>query len=57
MSFHYTMMQKLDETQKSGRWVESRHRPMRQALRKASMKGAQITSPEQLAEAIVAGRY
>lgn len=56
MSFHHLMMQKLDETQKSGRWVESRHRPMRQALRKANMRGAQLTSPEQLAEAILAGR-
>lgn len=56
MSFHHLMMQKLDETQKAGRWVESRHRPMRQALRKANMRGAQITSPEQLAEAILAGR-
>lgn len=56
MTFHHLMMAKLDEAQKAGRWIESRHGPMRQALRKANMRGAQITSPEELAEAIVAGR-
>lgn len=53
MTFHHLMMNRLDEMQKSGRWVEARHAPMRQALRKANMKGAPITSPEQLAEAVL----
>lgn len=53
MSFHHRMMTRLDEIQKAGRWIEARHAPMRQALRKANMRGAQITSPEQLAEALM----
>ena len=57
MTFHYLMMSKLDEAQKSGRWIEAKHGPMRQALRQANKRGAQIQSPEQLAEALVAGRF
>lgn len=53
MSFHHLMMSRLDAFQQSGRWIEAKHGPMRQALRKANMKGAQITSPEQLAEALM----
>lgn len=53
MSFHHRMMAALDAFQMSGRWIEAQHGPMRAALRKANMRGAQITSAEQLAEALM----
>jgi hypothetical protein len=51
-TFHHEMMQRLDGATYRGRQIPPReHHAMRQALRKAMMRGSAITSPKELAKA------
>lgn len=51
-TFHHQMMRALDTAIYEGESIPARtHYAMRQALRRANMKGDPITSPRQLAKA------
>lgn len=45
---HYQMMAALDAAQMKGAWAAPIHAQVRQAFRKANMKGAQITTLDAL---------
>jgi uncharacterized membrane protein len=54
-TFHHDMMQRLDGATYRGRQIPPReHHAMRQALRKANMRGAPIMTPKALAQATLA---
>lgn len=54
-TFHHEMMARLDGATYRGRQIPPQeHHAMRQALRKANMRGAPIMSPKALAMATLA---
>ncbi len=54
-TFHHQMMRKLDAATYGGKQIPPReHHAMRQALRKANMRGAAIMSERELAQATFA---
>jgi uncharacterized membrane protein len=54
-TFHHQMMRKLDAATYNGQQIPAHeHHAMRQALRKANMRGAAISSPKELAKATLA---
>jgi hypothetical protein len=54
-TFHHEMMRALDAETYEGRTIPARtHYAMRQALRKANMRGAAIASDKELAKATLA---
>lgn len=54
-TFHHQMMRALDAETYNGRTVPAQtHHAMRQALRKANMRGAPIMSDKALAQATLA---
>lgn len=54
-TFHHQMMRRLDGATYEGRQIPPReHHAMRQALRKANMRGEAIMSPKALAQATLA---
>ena len=54
---HYDMMAALDAAQMAGAWAHETHAAIRQAFRKANMKGAQITSMAALKAALPAWAF
>ncbi len=48
MTFHHTMMSKLDEAQMSGEMTYAQHTDMRATLRAANMNGSVFTSMQAL---------
>ncbi len=47
-SFHYTLMTRLDDARKAGGSLTMAHRTIREALRRANMKGKQFADVDDL---------